>query len=103
MTKNHTGQGKTMLSRIVMHLLLPGVLTLYSALVCAQEAAGDSGAAGGSAEAQANNPLADIRAFNLHNYYIPELSGTDANANNFILRYAQPFGKWLMRASLAWL
>jgi len=54
-----------------------------------------------SAEAQANNPLADFRAFNLHNYYIPELSGPiEETANNFILRYAQPFGKWLMRASL---
>ena len=51
--------------------------------------------------AQANNPLADFTAFNLHNYYIPQLSGpTDTTANNFILRYAKPFGKWLMRASL---
>jgi hypothetical protein len=51
--------------------------------------------------AQANNPLADIQAFNLHNYYIPELSGgVDGTANSFILRYAQPFGRWLMRASL---
>ncbi|MEM8768580.1 MAG: hypothetical protein AAGE43_14120 [Pseudomonadota bacterium] len=51
--------------------------------------------------AQANNPLADIRAFNLQNYYIPELSGPgDETANSFILRYAQPFGNWLMRASL---
>lgn len=54
-----------------------------------------------SAEAQANNPLADFRAFNLHNYYIPEFSGPiEETGNNFILRYAQPFGKWLMRASL---
>jgi len=61
-----------------------------------QSAAGDA--------AQANNPLADIRAFNLQNYYIPELSGgVDATANNFVLRYAQPFGKWLMRASLPFL
>ncbi len=51
--------------------------------------------------ANANNPLADIQAFNLHNYFIPELSGgVDETANSFILRYAQPFGKWLMRASL---
>jgi hypothetical protein len=51
--------------------------------------------------AQANNPLADIQAFNLHNYYIPELSGgVDGTGNSFILRYAQPFGRWLMRASL---
>jgi hypothetical protein len=64
----------------------------------AQDVSTDSG---GSDAAQANNPLADFRAFNLQNYYIPELSGPiDATANNFVLRYAQPFGKWLMRASL---
>ena len=60
-------------------------------------------AASGDA-AQANNPLADIRAFNVQNYYIPELSGgVDSTANNFVLRYAQPFGNWLMRASLPFL
>jgi hypothetical protein len=53
-----------------------------------------------SAAANANNPLADIRAFNLHNYYIPELSGVDESANTFWARYAQPFGKWLFRGSL---
>ena len=66
----------------------------------------DAGAdqAADSDAAQANNPLADIKAFNLQNYFIPELSGPiDSTANNFVLRYAQPFGKWLMRASLPFL
>ena len=54
-----------------------------------------------AASAQANNPLASFTAFNLHNYYIPELSGpVEETANSFILRYAKPFGSWLMRASL---
>ena len=54
-----------------------------------------------SDEAQANNPLADFVAFNIQNYYIPSLTELDdQNANTFFLRYAQPFGKWLMRASL---
>jgi hypothetical protein len=58
----------------------------------ATEASADSAL---SAEAQANNPLADFRAFNLQNYYIPEFSGpTEETGNNFILRYAQPFEKW---------
>lgn len=49
----------------------------------------------------ANNPLADFRAFNLHNYYIPSLTETDnQTANTFWARYAQPFGKWLFRGSL---
>ena len=56
-------------------------------------------------EAQANNPLANMKAFNLHNYYIGETSGPgDDNANQFWMRYAQPFSlgesNWLMRASL---
>jgi hypothetical protein len=90
-----------MFNRITTSLLLAAALTFLAPLVCAQEATADSDAAGGSAEAQANNPLADFKAFNLHNYYIPELSGPiDSTANNFVLRYAQPFGKWLMRASL---
>ena len=54
--------------------------------------------------AKANNPLADVKAFNVHNYYIGKLTETDTYANQFWLRYAQPFSigesKWLMRASL---
>ena len=55
--------------------------------------------AGGADAAQANNPLADFVAFNVQNYYVPSLSGVDGSANTFWLRYAQPFGRWLMRAS----
>ncbi|MEP1199011.1 MAG: hypothetical protein ABJL13_05835, partial [Tateyamaria sp.] len=41
--------------------------------------------------AQANNPLADITAFNIQNYYIRELTGPgDFDANQFVLRYAKP-------------
>ena len=81
-------------------------LLFTSAPLIAQDDAAEQNAEGVSqpsvsAEAQANNPLADFRAFNVHNYYIPELSGpTDETANNLVLRYAQPFGNWLMRASL---
>lgn len=52
---------------------------------------------------QANNPLANMKAFNLHNYYIGEQTGSGESADQFWLRYAQPFklgGNWLMRASL---
>ena len=49
---------------------------------------------------QANNPLADFRTFNIHNYWVPEVSGTDETANTMWLRYAQPAGNWLIRASL---
>ena len=80
------------LLRVVPAAALLGLI--FAAGAAAEEAVeGDA--------AQANNPLADIRAFNLQNYYIPELSGPgETTANSFILRYAQPFGNWLMRASL---
>lgn len=59
---------------------------------------------GPSAEAQANNPLASIIALNLQNYYIGELTESDKDANQFVVRYAQPFSigdsDWLLRASL---
>ena len=54
--------------------------------------------------AQANNPLANFTAFNVHNYYIGELTDSDETGNTFWMRFAKPFrlGKtsWLMRASL---
>ena len=57
-----------------------------------------------NAAAQANNPLASMTAFNMQNYYIGRQTGTGDSANQFWLRYAQPFSvgnsKWLMRASL---
>lgn len=56
------------------------------------------------AAAQANNPLANMTAFNIQNYYIGNLTGVDENANQAWLRYAQPFSigesLWLLRASL---
>ncbi|WP_222846686.1 hypothetical protein [Chitinolyticbacter meiyuanensis] len=54
--------------------------------------------------AQANNPLANMTAFNMQNYYIGELTESDEEANQFWFRYAKPFSlgesKWLLRASL---
>jgi len=53
---------------------------------------------------QANNPVADMVAFNVQNYMIGELTKSDRSANQLWLRYAQPFSladtNWLMRASL---
>lgn len=51
--------------------------------------------------ANANNPLADIKAFNVQNYYIPKLYGVDNEiANTFWFRFAAPTGRVLWRASL---
>ena len=88
----------------IKHTLLLLILLAGGTAAYAEEYGTNEEQAGGGDAAQANNPLADFRAFNLHNYYIPELSGgIDSTANNFVLRYAQPFGKWLMRASLPFL
>jgi hypothetical protein len=80
--------------------LLAAVCCTMPAFAQTEEPGDAAPAAESSAAANANNPLADIQAFNLHNYYVPELSELDDNANTFWLRYAQPFGKWLFRASL---
>jgi hypothetical protein len=51
--------------------------------------------------ADANNPLATFTAFNIQNYYVPELTELpDNTANAAWLRYARPTGNWLIRASL---
>ena len=61
----------------------------------------DPGGASAKVEADANNPLAKTQAFNVHDYYVPSLTETpDQTANTFWLRYAQPFGKVLVRSSL---
>ncbi len=53
---------------------------------------------------RANNPLADVSAFNNHNYYIGELTGIERPGNVTWARYARPltFGEtsWLARFSL---
>ena len=85
------------------YLVLSLFLLLGTAVVAsAQESATSEEQAGGGEAAQANNPLADIQAFNLQNYYIPELSGDiDSTANNFVLRYAQPFADYPPRQGAA--
>jgi hypothetical protein len=75
-------------------LLCVTTILLVSSVVAAQES---------DAAAQANNPLANMTAFNLHDYYIGKQTETGDDANQFWLRFAKPFslgGDWLMRASL---
>ena len=49
---------------------------------------------------KANDPMADTKSFNVNNYFLSSLYGTEAKANQFLLRYAQPLGKFLMRATM---
>jgi hypothetical protein len=49
----------------------------------------------------ANNPLADLIAFSLHNYYFPRLNGVpEETANTFWLRLVTPFWRVIPRVSL---
>ncbi|QTN38324.1 hypothetical protein HZ996_03930 [Cryomorphaceae bacterium] len=56
-----------------------------------------------SANAQANNPLANMTALNFHNYYVPRLTDatSDSYLNNTWVRFAKPFsdGRLLLRVS----
>lgn len=72
-------------------------LTLATAHTHAQDNA--------SVAAQANNPLANMKALSFQNYHIGELTETDDEwANQLWMRYAQPFSigttEWLFRGSL---
>lgn len=57
-----------------------------------------------NAAAQANNPLANMTAFNIQDYYIGDLTESDDSANQAWFRFAKPFSvsdtNWLLRASL---
>ena len=80
---------------------LAPVLALSLVLLTTAAMAEDKADDKASEDAQANNPLASFTAFNVQNYYVPQLSELDdQNANTFWLRYAQPMGNWLFRASL---
>lgn len=101
----YSNEANTRMNSMPIAKKLTLLICLWSVAVQAQDQAAseteETDAENSGASAQANNPLANFTAFNLHNYYIPELSGpVEETANSFVLRYAKPFGKWLMRASL---
>jgi hypothetical protein len=78
-------------------------LLIAAILICAAQYA-SAAENGADAAAQANNPLANMTAFNMQQYFIGELTESDQSANQFWLRYAKPFAisetNWLLRASL---
>ncbi len=50
---------------------------------------------------KANDPLASVKAFNVHNYIVSKLYGLPENsANQLLVRYAQPIGKFLLRGTM---
>jgi hypothetical protein len=83
-------------------LLLAGATLLAGAAsAAAQEPSEPSEDEVAEARANANNPLADIRAFNIQNYWVPKLYGIDDEAaNTFWARLAVPTGPVLWRLSV---
>jgi hypothetical protein len=76
--------------------LLPLLILFWFSVAAIAQDSGSSDDA-----AQANNPLANFKAFNVQNYFVPTLSGgVEGSANTFWFRYAQPVGRLLLRASL---
>lgn len=49
---------------------------------------------------KANDPMANTKSFNLQDYNVSKLYGTDAQVNQLIARYSQPIGPVLLRASM---
>lgn len=65
------------------------------------ESADPESAGQGDVVNQANNPLADLIAVQLHNYYMPKLYGVpDESANTFWLRMLTPYKRLIPRLSL---
>lgn len=84
--------------RLLRLVLILGLL-VSAAVVCAQEA--PKQAIDASTMAKANNPLADMNAFNLHNYYSPSLySVPNQTANTMFLRGIMVAGRQIIRATL---
>ncbi len=50
---------------------------------------------------KANDPMAHVKAFNIHNYIVSSVYGLpDVAQNQLMFRYAQPIGKFLLRGTL---
>jgi len=81
-----------------------GLMLVLSANAAADENANTAADDHANAAAQANNPLANMTAFNVQDYYIGDLTKSDKAANQAWIRFAKPFSlgdtHWLMRASL---
>ncbi len=94
----HVRENRDQFVRYALALLAVAASAIAATSVQAQQKD-----AGHDAAAQANNPLANMKAVNFQNMYTGEVSGLDQDANQFMLRYAQPVklfgGQWLMRAT----
>ena len=83
-------------------LLLGAILAVGASGAWAQEAGQTKpGGVDANTIAKANNPLADMNAINLQNYYVPSLYGVpDQTSNTLNLRGIMVTGRHIIRATL---
>lgn len=70
------------------------LLMLFPVFTCAQDHHASK------VNKEANNPLATIKSVSVHNIYSPSLYAIEGTANTTWIRYAQPIGRVLIRASM---
>ena len=76
-------------------------IVLYTLLLAGIGLAQEEGGPSAEELAKANNPLADLTAFNIQYYYRPSLNGVeDGSANTNWYRFATPTGRILWRLSV---
>ncbi|NLR90525.1 hypothetical protein [Flammeovirga agarivorans] len=75
-------------------------IVLFSVFLSFSLLAQDEKSGAADASANANNPLADLKAFNIQFNYQTGLTGVDGMNMVTSFRYAQPVGKILFRATL---
>jgi len=117
---HESSQGNSAISTSAIDLLtdntqtlirLEGASTFYPVVTpstdeteLAQSIESNSAQDGGNAQAEANNPLANITAVNFQNYYIGDFTGPAGDGNQFVLRIGQPVklfnSPWLVRLSV---
>lgn len=77
------------------------LVVMAAVLVAAVHSSSAQGGIDASAVAKANDPLADMNAFNFHNFYGASLHGVpDATSNTLNLRGVAVMGRQIIRATL---
>ncbi len=78
------------------------IIITASALLASVCALAQQGGLDAETLKQANNPMAHIKTFNVHDYYVTSIYGMPdgVTQNQAMLRYAQPLGRFIIRATM---
>jgi hypothetical protein len=93
-----------MLLRFIQITITIVTISIFNLKISAQEKSNAPAIDAGPSDEElkkANDPMANIKSFNVHNYIIPSLYGLPGQGmNQLIFRYSQPVGNLLLRASM---